>query len=402
MQNNIKKNLTELNKILIVCNTTSNPVSRSIVKAIENDYQYEYFSIDKKRPEYINKESFKSFYVIYYLIMAFNFFLKRISRIFTSKYFDYLHYFFYVEIFTFIQSFFIKNQYRIIICIETESAYMLTKKKKNKNVDIIYVIFEHYGFQNSNYNKITQKKMIDIEYKAINNSSVILSPNYTLAKFISDKYKLNKPIFQFISSSYSSNNDLKLDNSNQNKTRFIYIGGIGANRGLDLFIESFKDKNNYIFDIYGEGKHVNFLKTKIKALNLSDKIFLKGYIENSRIKDILKLYDVGISGAYLDNDNSKYLFGFKTIDYMSAGLGHIAPASIPLSELNLNANCMKLYKNMEVEDLSECIDFYLDIKNLEAHRINCINYFNKYLTFEAQKSNILFLLSSFGCIPSRV
>ncbi|OEY71863.1 glycosyltransferase [Salegentibacter salarius] len=57
-------------------------------------------------------------------------------------------------------------------------------------------------------------------------------------------------------------------------------------------------KEDYVFDIYGEGPEMKNLNSLIEKLGLCDKIHLKGLVPHSKLLEVFKLYDLFIMPSF--------------------------------------------------------------------------------------------------------
>lgn len=162
--------------------------------------------------------------------------------------------------------------------------------------------------------------------------------------------------------------------NNDNKMKIVFLGGICNNKGQYQLIDSLKYlpkevRNNIIIDFYGNGseKYINYLKSKVKNLELGNNIKFYGYCND--IDEKINTYDVGIMCSKSE------AFGRVTIEYMTNNLITIASDTGANPELIDNGKNGFLYKYDNIKSLA---DVLLTVYNLpQADRDTIIQ--NGYL-----------------------
>jgi glycosyltransferase involved in cell wall biosynthesis len=98
------------------------------------------------------------------------------------------------------------------------------------------------------------------------------------------KYReLNANSYPVISTTLVKDDFFKRNNTCNGKTiRLLYVGYLRGSKGLDILIDAFelllKKEYSVHLHIVGDGEYKESLKTKIKMIGLSNKIFFKGYV----------------------------------------------------------------------------------------------------------------------------
>ena len=111
---------------------------------------------------------------------------------------------------------------------------------------------------------------------------------------------------------------------NENNTfRFCTIKTLAPKYGIIGIIEAFKlllDKEmagnydkNIVYEIYGEGPQKEEILELIAKLGLEQHVFLKGYIPNNRVPDIINERDVFLLNSQLDSES----FGVAAVEVMA-------------------------------------------------------------------------------------
>lgn len=83
--------------------------------------------------------------------------------------------------------------------------------------------------------------------------------------------------------------------------RLIMFGHIGGNRRLDILLEalsSFSDKSYFHLDIYGEILNLDYIRSKVQRLNISELVTLYGFVEEAVLDLALANADLAINLRY--------------------------------------------------------------------------------------------------------
>lgn len=170
-------------------------------------------------------------------------------------------------------------------------------------------------------------------------------------------------------------------NSNFN-FRVVYIGSLRKIKGVDLLINAISVDQNFILDIYGDGDQYNNLLHLTENLNLSDRVFFHGFIENP-IKDlknvnllvvpsrsegfgmiILEAVNYGIPVLCSDIDTFTSLFGNTGLFFFNDG--SIESLAKKLLDIKYNYNFL-----VDKIDFKSIKDKYSEINMVD----NYLNYY---------------------------
>ena len=84
-----------------------------------------------------------------------------------------------------------------------------------------------------------------------------------------------------------------------NKLKFVFVGRLLKLKNIDKVIEALSlCKQDFIFDIYGEGAEHQYLKSLVVEKGLKGKVFFRGWIKHSELIDILPTYNLFIMPSY--------------------------------------------------------------------------------------------------------
>ncbi len=125
---------------------------------------------------------------------------------------------------------------------------------------------------------------------------------------------------------------------NTDSTTFVIVKSLEPIYGIENAINAFhmlvsRSKLDFKLLIYGKGSLENSLKQQINTLNLTDKVILKGYVNNDKIPEILAKSDVFLSCSLQES------FGVAIIEAMAMKLPVIATATEGAKEIISNKDC---------------------------------------------------------------
>ena len=125
-------------------------------------------------------------------------------------------------------------------------------------------------------------------------------------------------------------------------------------------LEKFRDSLPVTFHIYGDGKTYSDLKAYIQSKNLTENVFLKGYLEEYRIAEMAHEFDLAI--VPLDNNiYSQYAFASNISQYIS----------MEISILCSDVKCMRRYYDDSAIlyfDLNDTDDLVEKVKYFNQHK----------------------------------
>lgn len=168
--------------------------------------------------------------------------------------------------------------------------------------------------------------------------------------------------------------------------------------GIDILIKSvyqlsllLKENNINItiqYDIYGKGILKDSLQALIDSLNMSNIIHLKGYIENTKLNEMLKDYNAFILGSRSES------FGVSALEAMASGLAVIATDTDGFKEvINNNVDGFIVPKENPNEIALKLLDLIKDPTLIKKIGNNAyLSVLNKY-DWNASVTNMLSIYS---------
>jgi len=189
-----------------------------------------------------------------------------------------------------------------------------------------YTIYDSHEYftevpelQNSSFKKSIWKK---IEKFIVPKLDYCLTVNDSIAELFRKEYKNKWLVVRNVPRKFNFNLKKTRNELNMPEDKFIFIlqgSGINIDRGADEAIEAMQWVNGILY-IIGSGDIFPLLKSKIKELNLQNKIVI---IDKIPFIDLMQYTTNCNMGITLDKDtniNYKYSLPNKIFDYIQAGI----------------------------------------------------------------------------------
>lgn len=170
----------------------------------------------------------------------------------------------------------------IIISTRIEITEILSKYYKGKGI----LISQEHAHHNNN------KDYINRVIKSLKNIDYFMPVSRKLTKFYKNKVKGNtKVMYSPLCVDYIPDKETKKNNKN-----IVSIGRLSPEKGcldlIDVFNLIYKEDNECVLHIIGDGEEKIKIQEKIKNLNLNDSVILYGYKDKDFIRE--KLNDMSL------------------------------------------------------------------------------------------------------------
>lgn len=219
-------------------------------------------------------------------------------------------------------------------------SYIAIKLGQKYNIPVICHFHDSYFKKiNKNYEKYVSE--------IVKSAKVIIAVSEFQKNIVLEEYPDTKNIV-VVNNGVDSDKFVS-NNSKNKKNKFIFIGNLIYTKGLDILIEAIKDIDNIEIDVYGQGENEKLYKKMADDLNVKNKIFFKGVVENEKLPTIFPNY----SGLILPSRHET--FGIVLIEAMSCGLFVIATNICAIPEIVVNKKYGLLFEMDNVEELKNCI-----------------------------------------------
>lgn len=228
--------------------------------------------------------------------------------------------------FFFIKNFRIKN-IDLAICFDSLSFFHIFTLRHF--VGIKKIVYYNVDYSKKRY----QNRLLNYIYQKITLFGYIHC-DYFFAitkKFAHDLDPKGKYIYKNFDIKHTTNVQTYKTPSHYRPNSLVFAGAIDFNMDFDpllLALQKLKDHNiSFSLDIYGEGKKILDLRTKIKFYGLEKHITFKGLVDNIKLNNTLPSYMIGLAPYSLKGDKNAPDHAFhgtdltlKLVEYIASGL----------------------------------------------------------------------------------
>jgi glycosyltransferase involved in cell wall biosynthesis len=250
-----------------------------------------------------------------------------------------------------------KPDFVVCCCVSACNAARAYKFLFKKH--FAYAIYEVYPNHNKDYaNYILNKYHRTIEEKkACIHCAFVISPGIdTFGRLLKLRYKIHElkivPLF------FTHNINF---NFSRNKisypVKLYYHGMLDRQRYLPEFITALHLCNTDTFHLYlrGKGPELELIKETISRLNMLSQVTLLPFLPPEQLSAASQEYDIGLSLVAFDSPNNRFLIGFKSTDYLCAGLCQFGPDSYILGNMLKKKNLGFTYKDTSVDGFAKAL-----------------------------------------------
>lgn len=223
-----------------------------------------------------------------------------------------------------------------------------------------------------------------IEKKVINLAQKIVVPSYFTKNSIINHYKIDSSIIEVIYEgmtfkNYSKSMDNNTINNGIGKNLILFVGRVDDPRkGLDILLRIFK-KVLFELDcqllIVGSGNPENALSLA-KSLDILDKIFFAGQVDNNTLYKYYNLCDVYVCPSKLEG------FGLTILEAISVGKPVVAFKVGSIPELIENYYNGILIERNDIDNFATAICYLLKNGKLKWTTEERINYIKENFSWE--------------------
>ncbi len=209
-------------------------------------------------------------------------------------------------------------------------------------------------------------------------TAVTAPSEFTLERFLNEKYFFNSRIKQSINNSIHLDiNETKVlidekKNRKDKVIKFIFVGGLYEIKGIKNLINAFTNikNDNILLYICGDGDLKEFVKN---SSNKDKRIIYKGKLNADELKRAYIESDVLIVPSVWDEP-----FGRVVIEGNQFGLPVIASNKGGIPEIVKNIRGGELFNSDSVEDLKNKINRFTDREHIKSFYADIENNINKY------------------------
>jgi glycosyltransferase involved in cell wall biosynthesis len=143
-------------------------------------------------------------------------------------------------------------------------------------------------------------------------------------------------------------------------SRVYYHGGYTPGRGLEPLVMSMATVTNAELHLRGMGNLEPSLRALAQSDELRNKVFFHEPLPLEQLSIAAADFDVGVSIACPTTANGRFLFGFKTVENMAAGLAVASTDSYALTALVKRHDVGLTFKGCERESIARAFQFCAD------------------------------------------
>ncbi len=178
------------------------------------------------------------------------------------------------------------------------------------------------------------------------------------------------------------------------KKVLIYQGSLNIGRGLELIIEAFKDIQDVLFLIVGDGPNRKKLEQCVINTNLSDKVYFIGKVPVDKLDSITVQADGGISFEEDMCLNYRYSLPNKLFDYIHAQVPVLVSALPEMARIVQSYKIGIIAYERDIEHIREYIkELLFNIKKREVWKKNLVKAAQE-LSWEKEEAKVQEIFSA--------
>jgi glycosyltransferase involved in cell wall biosynthesis len=131
--------------------------------------------------------------------------------------------------------------------------------------------------------------------------------------------------------------------------------GINIDKGSEELVDAVKISDRISLIVIGGGDILDILKTKVTALNISDKVKFFPAVSWENLMKFTKAADLGMCLEKDTNINYRYSLPNKLFDYISAGIPVITGELPEISKIIMYYNCGVITRNITPSEISGAV-----------------------------------------------
>lgn len=255
---------------------------------------------------------------------------------------------------------------------------------KIKNARLIYDSHELWTesrFFVSRIGKLKKPLVSLIEYVLIKKADVVITVNYSIAKYLSLKYRIKEP---FVISNYPELTKIKNNKIlrqklliDDNSFVVLYQGALFKGRGLEQLLECAEYLQNIIFVIMGDGYLKEELSAKIYKYNLNN-VKLIDAVNPTVLLDYVASADIGI--APVENICMSYYLSLpnKIGEFIMAGIPFAVSDFPEMKNLALCEDMGEVFSPNNSKSMINAIEKLMDSNNYQEKKRSILKNKSKF------------------------
>lgn len=229
-----------------------------------------------------------------------------------------------------------------------------------------YAMIEIHPEQDNTASALKKKIMKWVESWGVAASAGVIVPDETWARLLRTRYGLpNLRSFLIVTCPGIPHNRCAISSATTSEPLKVYYHGMfSPNRGLECVIIAMKYTQNAILSMRGSGLSENHLKDLIQKEGLKDKVVFLPPVPREELTASAIGQEVGVTAFDGSLANGRFGIGFKTFEYMAAGLALLVPPSRVLRPLIRRTQAGLLYNFGDAQSLAKAINRFASDRQL--------------------------------------
>ena len=270
--------------------------------------------------------------------------------------------------------FLLKNRFDIVGSVDLDTLLPCFLVAKIKRKPIVFDAHEYF----TEVPEVVNRPFTKGIWKLVGNLIIPrLKYAYTvsasLQQLFSEKYKIPFQLIRNITAEVHNLNTSKATKRQATNPIILYQGVLNKGRGLPEIIEAMSTIPMAELWLAGEGDLSTVLRTKVKKLQLEERVKFLGYLSPKTLKEITPKATIGLN--LIDNKGLSYYYSLanKTFDYMHAGVPAIHLNFPEYQAIFKEIEIGVLIDNLKKETLINAVNLLLNDKVLYQNiQYNCL------------------------------
>lgn len=278
----------------------------------------------------------------------------------------------------------VKPDFVVCCCVAACNAARFYRFFFRKNFS--YSIYEVYPNHNKDYLKyILYKYNLTLEEKkACTQCAFVISPaTNNFGRLL--KLRYNIPELKIVSLFFTHNSELSFSRGNVDfPVKLYYHGMFDRQRHLPEFIAALHNCNSDRFHLYlrGQGPELDLIQKTISTLKMEQQVSLLPFLATEKLPAAAQEFDIGLSLVAFDSPNNRFLIGFKSTDYLRAGLCQLGPDSYILGNMLKTRKIGFTYRDTTVEGFTKVLAQLInEPQKIEEYKANARQIATEEATF---------------------
>ncbi len=254
-----------------------------------------------------------------------------------------------------------------------------------------YVMIEIYSEQDASAGRAKKKLMGWVESFGVTKAAGVMVPDEMWARILKMRYKLAQlPVYVIRTCPVVPDNiPGSLGGDGSKPLQVYYHGMFSPDRGLECVIEAMKYTKNAILSLRGFGVIEDKLRQIVAEEKLGDKVVFLPRVKREELTKSAVGHDVGIVTFEGTLANGRFGVGFKTYEYMAAGLALLTPPSKVLKSLVSETRTGLVYDFGDARSLANCINRFEGDRSLLAQCTDSARYWARCRYNEQVQSELI-------------